>query len=305
MLACAAALIALAPNAHGATEDEVRAEALFRDGMQKFDEGQVAAACAAFTESLRLDPKLGTLLNLALCHERQGKTATAWVEFNHGAAWATQLGQKDRREFANQHALTLEGQLSRVLLQLPPARELSSVELDGEPLPEPRWYLPMYLDSGEHTIAVSAPGKYRHTMKVRIPREPSAQVIPVPTLRDIEASAPPTKPVDKAAPPTQRTAAFVAGGVGIAGILAGSVFGVLTLEKRGEIGTHCAGIRCDAQGLALREDAQSLALWSTIGFAVGAVGVATGAVLLLTAPNARTFVHAFVGPQEAGLGGSF
>jgi hypothetical protein len=260
---------------------------------------------------LRLDPKLGTLLNLALCHERDGKPATAWLEFNHAAAWATQNGQKDRREFANQHAITLEAQLSRVLLKLPPARELSSVEVDGEPLPEPRWFLPMFLDPGEHSVAVSAPGKYRETLKVVVPRQPSMQLIPVPPLRDLRpgdkgtATAPsPTAPPPSSSPSSSGppAAAWIAGGVGVAGVVVGSIFGVLTLSKRDDIGDHCAGSRCDSTGAQLHDDAQKLALVSTIGFGVGAVGLVTGAVLLLTAPKERQ-ISAWLGPD--GVRGSF
>jgi hypothetical protein len=178
-------MAAIPASARAETANEVLADSLFKDGMSRFDKGDIAGACASFTESLRLDPKLGTLLNLALCHEKQGKPATAWHEYITGAAWATQNGQKDRREFANLHAITLEGQLSRVILQLPPARELSSVEVDGEPVPEPRWYLPLYLDPGDHTIAVAAPGKYRETVKVNVSREPTAQLVPIPKLRDV------------------------------------------------------------------------------------------------------------------------
>jgi hypothetical protein len=310
-LAIGIAVTALAatPCADAATADEVRAEALFRDGMQKFDAGLVAAACAAFTESLRLDPKLGTLLNLALCHEKQGKVATAWLEYNTGAAWATQNGQKERREFANGHALTLEGQLSRVLLQLPPARELSSVEVDGEPLPEPRWYLPMYLDAGEHVIAVSAPGKQRRTVKVVVPREPSAQLIPIPTLLDTptDPGPPKTKTPSAAgareAGSTQRAAGLVVGGIGIAGIAAGAVFGILTVNKRDDAAAHCAGSACDAQGVQSHDDAQSLGLVSTLGFGLGAAALVTGAVLYFTAP--RGGVQATLGPRGATVGGVF
>jgi hypothetical protein len=303
-----AALVALPASALAETAEEVRADALFREGVVKFDGGQIRAACAAFTESLRLDPKLGTLLNLALCHERDGKPATAWIEYNHAAAWATQNGQRDRREFANQRAINLEAQLSRVLLKLPPARELSSVEVDGEPLPEPRWFLPMFLDPGEHSVAVSAPGKYRQTLKVLVPRQPSMQIIPVPPLQDIkDKTSPQTGPITEPNPaPRERktpVTVWIAGGVGVAGLAVGSAFGVLTLMKRDDIGDHCSGSRCDATGAQLHDDAQKLAIVSTIGFAVGVVGIATAAVLLLTAPKADARARAFLGPD--GLRGTF
>ena len=303
-----AALCALPVSAWAETAEEVRADALFREGVVKFDAGQIRLACAAFTESLRLDPKLGTLLNLALCHERDGKPATAWLEYNHAAAWATQNGQRDRREFANQRAINLEAQLSRVLLKLPPARELSSVEIDGEPLPEPRWFLPMFLDPGEHSVSVSAPGKYRQTLKVIVPRQPSMQIIPVPPLQDVkDKTSPQSGPASlpELAPKENKTPLlfWIAWGVGLAGVAVGSVFGVLTLMKRDDIGDHCAGNRCDATGAQLRDDAQKLALVSTVGFGVGALGLATAVVILVASPKTDSHARAFLAP--GGVGGTF
>jgi hypothetical protein len=310
-----AASALLPRQARAETADEVRADALFKEGMQKYDQGQVAPACAAFNESLRLDPKLGTLLNLALCHEKQGKLATAWLEFNIGAAWATQVGQKERREYANGHAFTLEGKLSRVILHLPPSAEISTVEVDGEPLPEPRWYEPLYLDPGEHTIAVGAPGKYRRTVKVSVPREPTAQLVAMPKLQDADPSLDKNtdaRAMDAAASDssTRRTAGFIAGGVGAAGLILGGVFGAIAIGNRNDMSAHCAGSVCDSVGVAAHDDAQRNALLSTIGFGVGIVGIATGAYLLLTTPQTKKSaneraVHAFVGPNAAGIGGVF
>jgi len=203
---------------------EGRADQLFHSGEKKFDSGDYAGACDDFAESLKLGPKLGTLLNLALCHETIGKPVTAWHEFAHAAAWAAQNSQRDRWEFATQHVRALEPRLPRVVLQLPADRAIESIDIDGEPVPEPRWYMPLYLDPGEHRVAVTAPGKERTTIAFRVTSSPSDQLVYIPRLPDAKPpSAGPS--IDT----TRRVLGLVGIGIGITGAIVGTAFGALAM----------------------------------------------------------------------------
>ena len=292
--------------------NEMRAEYLFRSGEKKFDSGKYAEACADFTESLRLGPKLGTLLNLALCHETVGKPATAWSEFHHGAAWAAQNGQKDRHDFATQHALALETKLPRVLLQLPTDRALEAIDVDGEPLPDARWHLPVFLDPGEHSLTISAPGAARNTVKFRVTDSPTEQLVNVPSLSDdlSRPAPPPRAPAGPADPDrVRRVTGLVLAAVGVAGLAVGVTFGILAVEKRDDVGARCSGNRCTAEGAQLYRDAQSRATIATISTLVGVGAGAVGGFLFFTsrpAPSsARVGVLPRNGGAELGFGGAF
>ena len=209
---------------------DARAQRLFTSGEKKFDSGDYDGACTDFAESLKLGPKLGTLLNLALCHETVGKVVTAWNEFAHGAAWAAQNNQKDRLEFATAHIRSLEPRLPRIALQLPADRAIDSLELDGEPVPEHRWYLPLYLDPGEHHVAVTAPGRKRTTVSFRVINTPTDQLVLVPPLpADIKVVQ--EEKDRRERDPLRRTLGFAGLGLGAAGIVAGGIFGVLAATR--------------------------------------------------------------------------
>lgn len=293
--------------------NEMRAEYLFRSGEKKFDSGKYAEACADFSESLRLGPKLGTLLNLALCHETVGKPATAWGEFHHGAAWAAQNGQKDRHDFAMQHALALETKLPRVLLQLPTDRALETVDVDGEPLPDSRWHLPVFLDPGEHSVTISAPGAARNTVKFRVTDSPTEQLVNVPSLSDDLSRPGPPPPSAPAGLPDpdrfRRVTGIVLAAVGGAGLVIGVTFGILAVGKRDEIGAQCSGNLCTADGAQLYRDAQSRATIATVSTLVGVGAGAVGGFLFFTSrparPSARVGIVPRSGGAELGFGGAF
>lgn len=283
LVVSAVATSCFAPDdARAQMSNEMRSDYLFRKGEKEFDSGKYAEACADFAESLRLGPKLGTLLNLALCHETIGKTATAWNEFHYAAVWAAQNNQKERREFAAQHAATLESKLPRVMLQMPAGAAIATVEVDGEPIPDSRWYLPLFLDPGEHAVAVTAPGKERTTIKFRVTTAANEQLVTIPVLADETPKPTPLVPAPPFTDPdrNRRTIGYVSLGVSAAGLALGTAFGLAAVGARNDAG--CAGNRCNEAGVSRYEDAQTWAGLSTTAFAVGIIAGIAGAYLVLS-----------------------
>src|SRR5688572_15414925 len=71
-----------------AVAEESDAARLFSEGRTLVIAKRFAEACPKFEQSQRLEPRLGTQLNVAFCQERLGKIATAWLGFQEAVITA-------------------------------------------------------------------------------------------------------------------------------------------------------------------------------------------------------------------------
>ena len=107
-----------------ARADPAAAEALFQQGRALLERGELAAACAKFESSQVNEPSGGTLLNLADCRARQGKTATAWAHFVAAERLAGLQGRPEQAAEARRRGSEIEPTLSTLTLHAagaPPA----------------------------------------------------------------------------------------------------------------------------------------------------------------------------------------
>jgi hypothetical protein len=136
---------------------------------------------------------------------------------------------------------------------------------------------------------------------------------PAPAESPATAGSPPTaQPPTQAseAPPsevsTTRVLSFVALGLGVAGVAVGSIFGVMAMGDKSSLNSHCSGDGCPPSEQSDINGLHSNGWASNIGFGVGIVGLAAGAVVFLVSrsgDSARTGGAAPAAPW-IGLGGS-
>src|SRR5262249_15429731 len=137
------------------------AEALFIEAKKLMNDGNYRDACPKLAESQRLDPGGGTLITLALCHEADGKTASAWAEFGEALTIALKDGREDRATVARLHAERLEPRLCHLTIRVDSeVSNLQGIEVtqDGVMLERPAWGTALPVDPGEHHIEARAPG---------------------------------------------------------------------------------------------------------------------------------------------------
>jgi hypothetical protein len=304
----------------GGASNRAAAEALFNQGRALAASGKYAEACPKFEASEQLDPGLGTLLNLADCYEKLGKTASAWAEYREAIPLARAAGSKVREDLASERAKALESRLSLLTIRAPRGADSAGLEIrrDGIPVLPAELGSPIPVDPGPHTVEASAVGKQKWSSTVEL-SEAQKLEIDVPALSPSgQPSAAPAgagKPVD--APPLeqtahpssgQRTAALVVGAVGIVGVGVGAVFGLGASSKWSDAKSHCSAYPygCDAQALEERSSANSKATLSTVAFIVGGAALTGAAVLWFTADSGKEKNMAVgVGPGSAFVRGSF
>ena len=111
--------------------------------------------------------------------------------------------------------------------------------------------------------------------------------------------------------PRSPTLAYVAFGVGGAGLAVGSVFGALALSKRGNLNSACVDKVSPPSEQSNIDSAHTRGNVSTVGFIVGGVGIAVGATWLLwpNPPRPRADVglvlRPFVSLNSAGVQARF
>jgi hypothetical protein len=145
------------------------AEDLFQEGRRSLAAGQVDEACARFTQSYAMVASSGTLLNLALCHQTQGKTATAWNEYKAAARLARNQGREDRATVADERAHALEATLAHVTTTAVEKVPDLRVVTESGPLGEGGLGVDMPIDPGAYHVTVTAPGclPWKTTLEVK------------------------------------------------------------------------------------------------------------------------------------------
>jgi len=271
--------------------DRAMAQSLFEDGRRLMTAGDFASACPKLKESQALDPSGGTLLNLAVCHEKQGQLATAWSDFKEALSVARRDNRSDRFEVAREHLAALEPKVPFLTIRVERAKPEQQVLLDGTPVRAAAWDTPIAVDPGPHELEASAAGHvtWKGPLQLAV-AERKVVIIPELALDDKPAALPPATDAAKAPAAEQAGHSNVVGwvvlGTGVAALGVGTYFGVSALSTQSDVEKECPTPQtCSSTGVELTHDAQRAAWASNIGIGVGLVGVLLGGYLLLSAPS--------------------
>ena len=276
-----------------ARADPAAAEALFREGRTLLEQGEISAACEKLEASNTLEASAGTLLNLATCRLKQGRTATAWAHFLSAERLAQSQNRPEQALEAKRRADELESGLSTLTLRAPAATPGLEVRRAGQPVPAASFGTPVAIDPGLVVIEVSAPGYEAARLEATIAAAADHRVLEIPMLRKMvansAASASPAADEHETASEPARSGnalPWAIGGVGAAALVAGGVLGALALSSNSKAVDACNnGNENGCTTSQQRRDTQALA--STVCVGIGVVGVGVAAIWLLTGQSGR------------------
>jgi hypothetical protein len=258
------------------------------------------------------------MFTLAECEAKWGKVASAVAHYSDYLGLAShmtaeqQARHQGRKQTASAQVQKLSASVPHLTLVLPRGAHRDTViQRDGVVLQQASLGIALPIDPGEHVIVTQVPGGAEHKQVIAIELKDNKQIVlevdasqshgapasvTAPSATKAAASSGPTPKYAAPAPPaeradiggTYRTWAYVAGGVGAAGIVVGSVTGLMSMSNKKTVDDNCDGQECNASGMEAADRGTMLGNVSTVGFGVGIAGVATGIVLWLAAPRAKT-----------------
>jgi hypothetical protein len=199
------------------------------------------------------------------------------------------------------------------------------VTVDGRALADRLTGAPLRVDPGEHVFAFEVAGQApltqsfviregepdRHERVVLGGPAPSPAAAPAPASTPAPAPALASTPAPASGMGTQKILGLTAAGLGLAGVVVGSVFGVMTGSEINQQKTDCGGpSSCPSHPAALSDhsSASTDGTISTASFIAGGVLLAAGGVLFFTggqatepASTGRLTVLPSAGPGSAGI----
>jgi len=303
-----------------AADENGPAQTTYEQGVEAFRAGDFPTACRLLADSYRLEPLPGVLFTWATCELRAEHLASAaahYADFLNAVAAlppAERAAQEERRRSA-QH------ERARILPELPyltvvvsaSVQHSSSVLRDGVPLLPSSQGLEVPVDPGEHVIVFVGPDGARTEQRIVLAKgEHKTVVLGFANAREAARAAAPSTPAPVSARGTSSWV-YVTGGVGVAGILTGSIAGLIALRDKSVVSGNCDGLACNGRGKDAADAASTEAMVSTVGFGVGLAGLVSSVIIYLTdtqqaearAMRPKSWSVVAISPTAVGVVGAF
>ena len=269
-------------------------------------------ARAAYEDALQERDTPGLRLRLATVYGKLGDLLSEESHLQH--ALASDKLPKFRRPYVERRLRKVEKRLARITLKLPKQVRIQLLVDEKETGIETPDASPtravVRVNPGERTLRVLVEGYLPFEETVTLDEGQEREVFVALRTKPRPASSAESSDeriADESSGNLHKTLGYVSLGVGAVGLVMGSVMGVAAKSTRDELDQACPKQQCAEEQRDLYDKGKFQANLSTGGFIVGGVGVAVGALLLVTAPSSQESAHVqpLVGFGSVGVMGSF
>src|SRR4051794_40321760 len=290
---CAALVVTLASASHAdeAAENIAAARTLGIQGVQLAEAGKCPEAIEKLTRAEALHHAPTILGRLGECQVNVGEIVTGTENLNVVVrevlpATAPKVFH-DAQDRAQKVLTAALPKIAHLVIRVRPADVKATVAVTGKSVPAALLGAERPTDPGTHQITATAEGYQPVSTSVTLlegghqevdlllARDPKAAAALAASTPAVSATSADTAPAESSGEKS-KLPAWVAFGVGGAGLIAGGISGGLALGKASD----CPNKVCSSQSDF--DSVKTMATLSTIGFGVGIAGVAVGTILLLT-----------------------
>ena len=255
-------------------------------GDESFDKKSYAAALKAYAGAHAIMRVPTTALEVAKANEALGNLVEARDALLEAIRFPKAADEPaaytEARAEAEKRATALGDRIPSIIVKLEglPDGVEPRVTIDRVALPPAAALLPIKVNPGRHVVLVSSDATYDASREVDVP-ERHKVTVPV-RLKERPVSE---RPAAGSSAPTSsgsslRTVGLITGGVGIAGLAVGTIFGLQASSKQDD--ANCPGNVCrDEASASTLRSANDAATISTIGFVAGGILAAGGVTLWL------------------------
>lgn len=281
----------LRASAEPTPQEKETARALMDRGDESFEQKRYAVALEAYAGAHAIMRVPTTALEVAKAHEALGNLVEARDALLEAIRFPKAPGEPaaytTARKEAEQRATALGDRIPTIVVKLEglPQGSEPRVTIDRVALPPAAALLPIKVNPGRHQVLVSSDATYDATKDVAVTERQSITVAIALKVRPVSERPIATSPSTSGSP--LRTVGMISGGVGVAGLVLGTVFGLQASSKQDD--ANCPGNVCkDEASASTLRSANDAATISTIAFVAGGVLTVGGVTLWLLGSNSST-----------------
>jgi len=300
-----------------APEAVEKAQSLFKKGNSLYEAKKYNHALEQFRASYAAVPSPNSRLYIARTLERMGELRDAYLEFEGvieeaSARAATEPRYAKTQETATAERDDLAGKIALVTVTVAHPDVASSLQIGGKDVPRARWGKPFPAAPGpvEVVVASTTGAPVRESLTLAAGDKRELTLDPQPAGTGPEGGG----PIEVSTPSPRaglRPYAYVAGGVGLAGLGLFTVAGLMASNTYSDLSSSCSG-PCPPDRQDDVDAGKTQQTLANIGLIVGGVGLVAGATLFVLSvtggssdEQGTTSSQIVIGPSYAGLHGTF